>query len=181
MTSTDKSILTDRLRLVPVAAENAERLWTLMQTPELRTYQDLPSMERNQFVGLVASNRRRAELSGPGRYEWLIERVGEAETIGWVSLRIAEGTHENGELGYSLLEAYRGQGYATEAVQALIDAAFSHANLRQLRAYCLPENERSRALLSRLGFHENGRLRHGASLRGRAVDVLCYTLPSPRA
>lgn len=176
MTRTDKSILTERLRLAPVTPRNADRLWRLMQTPELRTYQDLPTMDRSQFVGLVASHRKAGDFEGPGRYEWLVERPTDGEVLGWVSLRIGEGTHENGELGYSLLPEYRGHGYATEAVRALVDAAFSQAHLRLLRAYCLPENERSRALLRRLGFREDGRLKHGASLRGRAVDVVCYTL-----
>jgi RimJ/RimL family protein N-acetyltransferase len=176
MTRTDKSIVTARLRLVPVTAANAEALWRLMQTPELRKFQDLPSMERAQFVSLVAAHGRRTEIEGPGRYEWLVERVDGGETIGWVSLRVGEATRENGEVGYSLLEAFRGNGYATEAVRALVDIAFSIGNLRMLRAYCLPENERSRALLRRLGFREDGRLKHGASLRGRAVDVMSYTL-----
>ncbi len=176
MTRDDKSIATKRLRLEPVTSENAATLWRLMQTAELRTYQDLPTMERAQFVALVASHRRRSDLRGPGRYEWLIERAGIEEPIGWVSLRIGEGTQESGELGYSLVEEQRGQGYATEAVRALVNAAFALAGLHVVRAYCLPENERSRALLKRLGFREEGRLKHGASLRGRPVDVICYTL-----
>lgn len=175
MTRTDKSIDTARLRLVPVTPANAEVLWQLMQTPELRTFQDLPSMDRSQFVGLVAMHRRGPEVAGPGRYEWLIEHAHGGDVIGWVSLRIAEGRQENGEIGYSLLKEHRGKGYATEAVRALVDVAFARARVSLLRAYCLPENERSRALLERLGFRQDGRLKHGASLRGRAVDVLCYT------
>lgn len=180
MTRTDKSIATSRLHLEPVTRANADALWRLMQTPELRTYQDLPVMERNAFVGLVTGHRRRARFDGPGRYEWLIERRSDRSILGWVSIRIGEGTQENGELGYSLLEEFRGQGYATEAVRALVDEAFASANLRLVRAYCLPENERSRALLRRLGFKEDGTLKHGASLRGRAVDVICYTLSNRR-
>ncbi|MHB8432454.1 MAG: GNAT family N-acetyltransferase [Candidatus Tyrphobacter sp.] len=179
MTRDDKTISSPRLYLAPVGASNAETLWHLMQTPELRTYQDLPTMARSQFVGLVSAHTRHPGLNGPGRYEWLIERVEDGSLLGWVSLRVAEGTSDNGEIGYSLLQEYRGRGYATEAVRALVDAAFQRARLRRVRAYCLPENERSRALLARIGFREDGRLKHGALLRGRAVDVLCYTLNNP--
>lgn len=176
MTRLDKSMATERLRLVPVTSKNAEVLWRLMQTPELRTYQDLPTMERAQFVSMIGAYARAADFDGPGRHEWLLERRSDGAILGWVSLRIGEATQEKGELGYSLLQEYRGNGYATEAVKALVDLAFTQANLGMVRAYCLPENERSRALLERLGFREDGRLKHGASLRGRAVDVLCYTL-----
>ncbi|MGH7737957.1 MAG: GNAT family N-acetyltransferase [Candidatus Tyrphobacter sp.] len=176
MTRTSKSIATQRLRLLPVTAKNAEVLWTLMQTAELRTYQDLPTMERSQFVTLVAGYRKSVELEEPGRHEWLVQRVDGGEDIGWVSLRIGEATQERAELGYSLLQEFRGSGYATEAVRAVVEAAFATSKLRTVRAYCLPENERSRALLRRLGFHEDGRLKRGASVRGRAVDVICYSL-----
>ncbi len=175
----DKTISSPRLHLAPVDVLNAETLWQLMQTPELRTYQDLPTMARAQFVGLVSAHTRHAGLAGPVRYEWLVERAEDGSLLGWVSLRVAEGTSDNGEIGYSLLQEYRGRGYATEAVRALVEAAFQRARLRRLRAYCLPENERSRALLARIGFREEGRLRHGASLRGRPVDVLCYALVNP--
>ena len=176
MTRDDKAaICTQRLHLTPVDAANAETLWKLMQTPELRTYQDLPSMERAQFVGLISLHHRRLRPQ-PGRYEWLIDRNDDGKTLGWVSLRIGEQTPESGEIGYSLLEEHRGNGYATEAVRALVDAAFSQAKLRRLRAFCLPENERSRALLRRLGFQEDGVLKRGASLRGRAVDVIGYSM-----
>lgn len=180
MTRTDKSITTPRLRLEPVTRANAGVLWRLMQTQELRTYQDLPSMDRAQFIALVGAHRESPQIDGPGRYEWLVVRPSDKNVLGWVSLRIGEGTHENGEIGYSILQEHRGQGFATEAVRALVDEAFSRGSLRLVRAYCVPENERSRALLRRIGFREDGRLKHGASLRGRAVDVICYTFANPR-
>lgn len=169
------TICTPRLRLVPVGPSNAETLWRIMQDRELRTYQDLPNMDCAQFITLVSSRRQNIPSGGAGRYEWLIERVDDQRPVGWVSLRVGERTAQSGEIGYSLLEEHRGCGIATEAVRALLDEAFSRG-LRHLRAYCVPENERSRVLLRRLGFRENGVLKRGASLRGRAVDVMTYVL-----
>lgn len=171
----DKAIRTPRLRLVPVDASNAETLWELMQDRELRTYQDLPDMERPHFRALVTSGRGSFRAKRPGRFEWLIEGEG-GEAIGWVSLRVGDRDAESGEIGYSLLAPYRGRGMATEAVKALVDEAFGEGRLRRLRAYCLPENHASRALLRRVGFREEGVLKRGASLRGRAVDVVSYSL-----
>ena len=115
-----------------------------------------------------------------GLNEALIEH-GEARVpIGWVSLRIGERSGESGEIGYSVLAEHRGKGLATEAVRALVGEAFDEGKLRALRAYCLPENQASRELLRRIGFREDGVLKHGASLRGRAVDVLTFALEAPR-
>jgi [ribosomal protein S5]-alanine N-acetyltransferase len=175
MIADDKSLRTQRLRLAPVDASNAKVLWELMQTPELRTYQDLPVMEWRHFRALVTSSRSPFRSRKAGRFEWILHAERD-EPIGWVSLRVGEHALESGEIGYSLLAEYRGRGLATEAVQAVIDEAFSKGKLRRLHAYCLPENAASRALLRRIGFREEGVVRKGASLRGRAVDVVSYSL-----
>jgi ribosomal-protein-alanine N-acetyltransferase len=54
--------------------------------------------------------------------------------------------------GYSLLPDYRGKGYATEAVRALADWAFSHPAVLKIIAETLPDNEPSIRVLHRAGF-----------------------------
>jgi [ribosomal protein S5]-alanine N-acetyltransferase len=54
--------------------------------------------------------------------------------------------------GYSLLPAYRGKGYATEAVRALVEWAFAHQEVRKVIAETLPDNKRSIRVLQRAGF-----------------------------
>lgn len=60
-------------------------------------------------------------------------------------------------IGYSLLPAYRGKGYATEAVTALTDWAFSHPEVRKIIAETLPDNEPSIRVLKRAGFQRAGK------------------------
>jgi len=55
------------------------------------------------------------------------------------------------EVGYALGSAYRGRGYATEAVGALIDHAFRVLGVGRLVADTGRDNARSIALLERLG------------------------------
>jgi [ribosomal protein S5]-alanine N-acetyltransferase len=55
------------------------------------------------------------------------------------------------ELGYALASDQRGQGYATEAVQALVDYAFRDLGIRRLVAGTGHDNARSIALLQRIG------------------------------
>lgn len=56
------------------------------------------------------------------------------------------------EVGYSLLEAYQERGYATEAVRALIQNAFSHPEVHTVAAQTLPSLAPSIRVLERLGF-----------------------------
>ncbi len=157
-----------------MTAENCGTLWTILQQPDLRTYQDLPSVGAAAFVELVRKRPKHLHPGATGRFEWLIylERV--RKPVGWVSLRVTERDSTMAEIGYSIVRDFRGRGVAREAVQGMIDEAFSQASLQRINAYCVPENHASRRVLKRLGFQEDGLLTHGATVGGHAVDVLAH-------
>jgi len=60
------------------------------------------------------------------------------------------------EVGYSLLEAHQRRGYATEAVRALVERAFSQPGVETVIAHTLPELTPSIRVLERLGFRLAG-------------------------
>jgi RimJ/RimL family protein N-acetyltransferase len=175
-----RTLHTERLRLVPVKTENAEALWRLIQKPGLREYQDLPDVDLAQFRRMVGSRPSAMEEGVWGRFEWLMYLEGIPEPVGWASLRVGERVSSTAEIGYSVVEAYRGRGIATECVRGIVNEAFSRLRLRKVRAYCVPENEPSRAVLLRAGFEEDGTLTHGATVQGRPVDVVGYVLDAQR-
>jgi ribosomal-protein-alanine N-acetyltransferase len=175
-----KTIRTKRLRLEPVTTENAGVLWEVLQEPDLRDYQDLPDLDLAGFLRSVGSRPNRLEPGAAGRFEWLVYLEDTAQPIGWVSLRIAERTRSTAEIGYSIVRAHRGRGIASEAVGALVDEGFTSAELRRIRAYCVPENLSSRAVLRRNAFEDDGILPHGATVQGQPVDVIAHTLERER-
>ena len=80
-------------------------------------------------------------------------------------------------LGYALGEAYWGHGYMTEASQALVHYGMNVLQLRLISAYCYPFNERSKRVLTKLGFQYEGRLALCEELYNGAVyDHECYVL-----
>jgi RimJ/RimL family protein N-acetyltransferase len=62
------------------------------------------------------------------------------------------------ELGYVFNSGFQGNGYATEAVQILLDDVFRNQKARRAIAMCNPLNEPSWKLLERLGFRREGHL-----------------------
>ena len=64
------------------------------------------------------------------------------------------------EIGYSIVPAYRGQGLATEAVQALTGWALSQPAVRRVVAGCEANNTASIRVLEKAGF------RRGAVIEG---------------
>jgi [ribosomal protein S5]-alanine N-acetyltransferase len=177
-----RAILTQRLRLVPVTIANAGVLWQILQEPDLRDYQDLPDVNRAQFLRVVGARPTRLAPGAVGRFEWLLHFTAndDATPLGWVSLRITDSNKSTAEIGYSVVLAHRGKGIATEAVAALIEEGFRRARLVELRAYCLPENLASRAVLRHNGFEDAGMLTRGAIVQGRPVDVIVHSLERGR-
>ncbi len=85
---------------------------------------------------------------------WMIEKI-DGTHVGDLCFK---GLRENGiaEIGYGILEEYRRQGYATEAVQAACRWAFRHAEVKSLEAETETENAASQRVLEKCGFRPNG-------------------------
>ena len=60
------------------------------------------------------------------------------------------------EIGYSVVPAARGRGYATEAVSALVAFAFEHAEVDEVVAHTSDDNPASSRVLLRCGFQRFG-------------------------
>lgn len=105
------------------------------------------------------------------RQFWISRLTGGPDLVGWVAWYFVRSEADsprtvigNGgfkgkpsadgvvEVGYSLFPQFQHRGYATEAVGALIDWAFAHANVRSVVAETYPELVASIAVLQRLGF-----------------------------
>ena len=72
--------------------------------------------------------------------------IGDCGTHGWVD---ADGRVE---IGYGLAAPWRGRGFGTEAVRALVDWVAAQPDVRVVEASVAVGNEASRRLLVRLGF-----------------------------
>ena len=69
------------------------------------------------------------------------------------------------EIGYSVVPEARGQGYATKAVRALVERAFSFAIVECVCAHTDNSNTISGAVLTRCGFEQVGPGSAGGSTR----------------
>ncbi len=83
------------------------------------------------------------------------------------------GTAEVAELGYSLARAYWGNGYATEAVGAMLDHA-RVLGLLQVEAFSFVDNPASARVLEKAGFAAMGVTTRSYPARGGHRDVKHY-------
>lgn len=62
------------------------------------------------------------------------------------------------EIAYMVEADHQGRGYATEAAWALTDYAFSHPEVRMVRAHTAPEPNASTRVLGKCGFRKIGEI-----------------------
>ena len=84
------------------------------------------------------------------------------------------------EIGYWVAAAYRGRGFAGEAVEALLYRIFTGSAAETVRAACYPDNAASRRVLERAGFHRSGRGMRDSQMYKRYMPVIEFTLERPQ-
>ncbi|KAF2439045.1 acyl-CoA N-acyltransferase, partial [Karstenula rhodostoma CBS 690.94] len=106
------------------------------------------------------------------------ERVKAYTKVGIVSLKLRkfEGAPLAPDVGYGLLPAFQGKGYATEAAAALVHWFEEEKGQSEFFGFCDPENEGSKAVLRRLGFEERGvRTIGGLYADGDTIDGMVFS------
>jgi RimJ/RimL family protein N-acetyltransferase len=152
-------LATERVRIRPLEPDDA---------PALAAYRDDPAVAR--FQGWATPYTLDSALR-------LIREVGQLELgdAGWVQRGVE--LRETGaligdvglnrfatrrvEVGYTLARSAWGNGYATEAVGALVEHALGPLRMTHVFAGVDPANTASIAVLLRLGFTLDGRLDDG--------------------
>jgi len=83
---------------------------------------------------------------------WVAEEKDTGRFLGWFHLRPHAGDPEDEpELGYRLIAAAWGQGYATEGSVALIDKAFTQLGAQRVYAHTMAMHTASRRVMEKAG------------------------------
>lgn len=89
---------------------------------------------------------------------WAVEAPGVAPFVGFVGIKpmpaalpFAPGV----EIGWRLAQPFWGRGYASEAAEAALRVGFEQVGLAEIVAFTAVGNQRSRAVMARLGMQED--------------------------
>ncbi len=137
---------TARLRLRPLAESDLPEVFEYASDPEVVRYMDWPRHES------ISESRQwlQETLSEVGpETAWAIELRTPGGLCGIISVAQKGST---ASLGYVLLARCWGQGIATEAGQAVVDAVFRQAGIDSLVATVDIDNHGSARVLKKLGF-----------------------------
>jgi RimJ/RimL family protein N-acetyltransferase len=154
---------TDRLRLRTPTPRDADALYDLFKDPDvMHGLGKEPVSGREQARAIVEEGIAawRTDALGPFTIETAAanrEVVGQAglmifDTRGWTPSTWGDaGSHAQPELGWALIRAHWGHGYATEAVAAIREWAQEFRSIELLVSLIAPDNLRSQRVAERLG------------------------------
>ena len=80
----------------------------------------------------------------------------------------------DGEIGYYLLDEYKGQGIMTEAVSQICELAFSELDICRITGLVFAENTASARVLEKNGFKPEGCMNQAVIKNGMLHDLLVY-------
>ena len=166
-------VATARLVIRAMTDADAPALAAYRGDPEIARYQgwDLPFTvaDADRFVAGLADVRW--PVFG-GWYQCAIDLGG--AMIGDIGVNRAPDGRE-AAIGYTLAPEHHGQGYATEAVGAIVDVLFAEG-VQRVKATVDPRNGVSARVLERVGFGYEGRDVGSEIVRGELVDNDRYVL-----
>lgn len=160
-------IITDRLTLGPYRKEDRERLKEMMQNPKITATFMVPDYcEEVQFYALADKLIEFSQINDIIHLEYGIYLDG--YMIGFVN---DSGYDDEAiELGYVIDPAFQGRGFATEAVNAVINE-LREMGFKKVVADFFEENIGSRKVMEKCGMHLNGNSDY-AEYRGKKFK--CY-------
>ncbi|MFG0275674.1 MAG: GNAT family N-acetyltransferase [Phycisphaerales bacterium] len=144
---------TDRLRHRAFTPDDAPAFFALNSDPEVMRFTgETPVASLGDAAAAIASYPD-FETVGFGR--WACVRKDTGAVIGFCGLKRLPDLHEV-DIGYRLLPAHWGQGFATEACAACMRFGFERIGLERIIALVLPANTRSIRVLEKVGLRPEG-------------------------
>lgn len=136
-------IETKRLRIYPAAREQMEKFIAAEPEPELK----------KAYMEMLEGCLRH-----PQQWQWYTMWMIELRDGMHIGDLCFKGLNADGvvEIGYGILEEYQGQGYATEAVAAIVAWALQQPAVTCVEAETEPNNRASRRVLEKCGFRPSG-------------------------
>ena len=157
--------------------EDADLVHAWRGEPSATRYQPLRPLTVDQ-VRAQLLQRRQAPLDATldGEVQWLILDAG--VPAGWVTLQVVSREHGIAAVGYTVAEAHRGRGLATDALRrvAYMGLDPNHFDLWRLEAIAATANVASRRVLEKAGFAQEGHARGLLVIGGVRVDHERYAL-----
>ncbi|WP_445479829.1 GNAT family N-acetyltransferase [Lysinibacillus irui] len=148
-------INTERLQLRKMVKADAKRLLAIWSDPDVTKYMNITHFtHEEQALEMIELLDQLADQQKALRFT--ISEKASNHIIGSCGFNMFDFDHAITEIGYDLAKVHWGKGYATEAITALIDYAFTHLAMNTIVAKVEAANINSIKVLKKLNFIYQG-------------------------
>ena len=165
---------TARLLLRRFTDTDQDAIVAYRNDPEVARYQSWTHCTSADARFLIAENK---ELPFGMPDEWIqvaIALRSTNEIIGDLAVKIHGYSASQAVLGFTIARRHQRQGYAREAVSAMLDLLFLELNLHRASADCDPRNLASWGLMVALGMQREAHFRRSHWFKGEWADEYVY-------
>lgn len=147
-----------------------------LNDPLVARYQSWESYTEQQAREVI-EKQKTLEPGIPGQwFTFAVELKQTKALVGHVALKMPEQDRLQAEMGFTFAREYQGQGLAMEASARVLDYLFSELHLHRVTAITDCENEKSIALLERLGMRREGHFIENIWFKGEWGSEYLYAI-----
>ena len=168
-----RTITTERLILRPYEMSDAKRVCELCNNYNIyKSTLTLPYPYPIESA-LAWIPTHEENFKNDKSYEFAVTDNLTGELFGAIALSNNQ-KHKNGEIAYWIGEEYWGNGYATEALKAVIDFAFSEKGYHKVWGRFFATNPSSGKVMQKVGMVKEGVLAEHVIKEGKYEDLIFY-------
>lgn len=157
VTKNSYQLLTNRLFLLPVEDSDIENIYRGLSHPKVIKHYGVSFKTLEETKEQMEWYRQLRE--NETGFWWKILLKDSEEFVGAIGLNDIKKEHQRGEIGFWLLPEFWGIGIAVEALPKVLSYGFKQLNLHRVEAWVDSQNESSRKVLEKTGFHFEGTLK----------------------
>lgn len=110
-------------------------------------------------------------------YAFFIFHKADEMLLGGLTLsNVRRGVTQSCSVGYWTGRPHAGKGYMQDGLRTVLSFVFDDLGLHRLEAACLPDNDRSKAVLRKVGFQEEGYAREYLCIDGKWQDHVLFAM-----
>jgi len=165
---------TERLHLRKMKVLDSSSLFKIWSDPHVTRFMNVSCFtNENQAKEMINLLDDLSQDSKAIRFS--IIKMESNEIIGSCGYNSLDFENAKAEIGYDIAKSFWGRGYASEAINSLLDYAFSSLKMNRIEAKVVPENLNSIKLLQKLNFTFEGTLRQSERVDGKFNDLNIYS------
>ena len=166
-------ITTERLALRPIQAADKEQIFAYRSDAETNQFQGWIPVSIEDVERFI--DKQPLAFNTPDTwYQLVITEKAAGHIIGDIGIHFIGS--EQFEFGITIHKQYHHQGYAAEALRAVISHLFHVLNKHRATASIDPENHASIRLVEGLGLRKEAHFKESLFFKGRWVDDLVYAV-----